>query len=39
MVQAIAIMIVNYTRKTFAAQATGVKLKKLFWTKFTHSFL
>jgi hypothetical protein len=33
MVQAIAIMIVNYTRKTFAAQATGVNLKKN-WSKF-----
>ena len=33
------IMIVNYDRKIFIVQATGVDLIKLFWSKFTYSFL
>ncbi len=31
-------MIVNYDRKTFIVQATGVNLIKLIGSKFTHPF-
>jgi hypothetical protein len=31
------IVIINYDRKTFIAQATGVYPMKKFWIKFTHS--